>query len=117
MEKIKGAYIFYIFNTLTDRHIDLALSSIANQQFDIDIFDFIVYNNSNTFDTQDIVNRATEICGSKFRYIIKYVGAYPQTNRTLDDINHQIITITGYDFYFCHKADFALNIETINNIL
>lgn len=112
-----GAYIFYVFNTLTQRHITMALESIRDQNFDSDVFDFIVYNNSSTFKTLDILREAYDLTGTNFRSMRAHNWAYPDTTKTLDDVNSQINTISGYDFYFCHKADFVLNRSAIQNLI
>lgn len=112
-----GAYIFYVFNTLTQRHITMALESIRDQTFECDVFDFIVYNNSSTFNSMEILREAHELTGTNFRSMRIYSGQYPITSRTLDDVNCQISTITGYDFYFCHKADFVISRNVIQNTI
>lgn len=114
---MNGAYIFYVFNTLTDRHISMALKSIRDQDFDEQVFDFIIYNNSTEFDTERINVLATYLVGSKFRNFKNYNNQYPKTSKTLDDVNHQIKTIDGYDFYFCHKADFVISQNVIQNLI
>lgn len=117
MEKIKGAYIFYTFNTLTQEHISMALESIADQEFEWNVFDFIIYNNSTQFSNMDILSCATEICGNKFRAIMTYPFPYPNTASTLDDLNIQFKHLSGYDFYLCHKADFSISQGVIQKVI
>jgi hypothetical protein len=112
-----GAYIFYVFNTLTQRHITMALESIRDQSFDVDVFDFIVYNNSTEFNSLDILREAYDLTGSNFRSMQIFSKPYPNTSRTLDDVNHQIKMISGYDFYFCHKSDFIVSKNVIQNVV
>lgn len=95
----------------------MALESIADQEFKDGIFDLIIYNNSSTFDTENIIVHAERLLGNRFKKIFEYPFAYPITTSTMDDVNMQIFTIDSYDFYFCHKSDFCVNNRAVQNVI
>ena len=89
MEAIKGAYIFYTFNTLEVFHIEMAIQSIAAQEFE-PIFDFILYNNSSYFDSKSILDQAQYVLGNKFNSYVEFPFAYPVTTSTMEDVQMQL---------------------------
>ncbi len=100
-----GKYIFYVFDTLTDFHIEMALNSISKQNFTP--MEFVIYNSSHSFDSERLLHRSIDVLGNKFRsYMV--VPSCPETQTTLADIRCQLYWIGGADFYFMHKSDFYL---------
>ena len=79
-----------------------------------DIFDFVVYNNSTTFNSLEILKEAHELTGDNFRCMRTHSWDYPNTSRTLDDINHQIEKLYNYDFYFWMDAGCSRFFDGVN---
>lgn len=116
MEAIKGAYIFYTFNTLEVFHIEMAIQSIAAQEFE-PIFDFILYNNSSYFDSKSILDQAQYVLGNKFNSYVEFPFAYPVTTSTMEDVQMQLFSIDSYDLYLLHKSDFSISNKSIQNVI
>lgn len=112
---MKGKYIFYVFNTLTWNHVEMALESIARQDFD-ETMAFALYNVS-TFDSTKILSLAMDTCGSKFHCYGYWENIRPTTS-TVEDINMHIYATdrdNNADWYLTHKADFYLGKDAIHN--
>lgn len=108
MEKL-GKYIFYVFDTLTNYHVEMALQSIQDQCFDR--LDFVLYNSS-ALNTDELLDKCSKFFGRvQFRSYTAIENIEPSS--TLEDIQWQIKHIGGADFYIVHKADFFLLNRTI----
>lgn len=112
---MKVNYIFMVFDTLTEYHIDKALESF-NAQDKEKINTFILYNNSTSFNTSDLLKKID------FHKVECIDSNLPSDKKIVSDINYQLREITGADIYFLHKADFyipsnllANSIKTLSN--
>lgn len=108
---MKKCYIFYVFNSLTKRNVDLAIESIANQEFDP--YDLFWLYNVSKFENKVLLDQASGELKGKFMEF-KECENVPSTNSVCQDLQFHLKK-DGFDFYMCHKADFYLNKNMINN--
>lgn len=113
----KLCLIYHVFNTLTERHIDLSLQSLAKLKFNWE--SLIVFNTSTDPRLCD-----EAIAEGLVRYNIidkfdKVMVAEKGENRPASitaDFLAQFETIEGYDAYLVHKADFYVGPNSIQAI-
>lgn len=97
----KLAYIFMTFDTLTEYHLDKSLESFNNQDKSL-IDTFIIYNNSTVFSNELIKSKV------KFDKVTVYDKELPSDKRMVSDIKTHLNSISGFDLYLLHKADFYI---------
>jgi hypothetical protein len=106
----KMAYIFMVFDTLEEYHVEKALESFDLQDKSY-IDTFILYNNSTTFSTEWIRSMIKGV--DKIEVIDKNL---PTDKKMVSDVNYQLNNIKGYDIYLLHKSDFYLPSNSVKSV-